>query len=373
MRYSNTILFQISILLLLIVMPFAPLYAQKFCVGKLCYSRLGGDSVEVDGCAPNKLFTRLIVPSQVSYNDSVFRIVSLHRYCFDEQKCLRMVQLPEGVSEIPDCAFLDCKALRKVILPSTIQTIGFEAFCDCKNLSSITLPEGIVVIGTEAFNDCKSLKSITIPASTQRVEDNVFSGCSSLVDAYLLGEKTSFGTNVFTGCTKLCTPLYTPNVFVYLPNDYCRPFTIPDGIRTIAGGAFNGCNSLPYVYIPNSVDSIGAIAFGCCFGLDSITLPLQLKSIGDGAFRTCVNLRHVTIPSEVSYIGRDAFENCLSLKTIVCQPVYPPHLSDHQRIAPCGELIKVVIFLPESAIRLYRETEGWKCFLDYRPIKNTIP
>ena len=69
-----------------------------------------------------------------------------------------------------------------------------------------------------------------------------------------------------------------------MPTSYSGAYTIPNGIKQIAGFAFWGCESLT-----------------------SVTIPKSVMSIGEGVFRGCKSLKSVTIPNSVTSIGNDAF------------------------------------------------------------------
>ena len=94
-----------------------------------------------------------------------------------------------------------------------------------------------------------------------------------------------------------------------MPRSYSGAYTIPDGIESIAGGAFNCCSGLTSVTIPNSVTSIGDYAFYECSALTSVTIPNSVKSIGEGAFSGCTGLSYIIVPSSVISIGEGAFNN----------------------------------------------------------------
>ena len=142
-----------------------------------------------------------------------------------------------------------------------------------------------------------------------------------------------------------------------MPTSFKGAYVIPEGIKQIAGGAFEDCSSLTSVTIPNSVTSIGDEAFRACSSLTSVTIPNSVTSIGNwafydcsslttpvynahcfaymptsfegaytipegikqivgGSFEFCSSLTSVTIPNSVTSIGGYAFDYCTSLTSI---------------------------------------------------------
>ena len=143
-----------------------------------------------------------------------------------------------------------------------------------------------------------------------------------------------------------------------MPTSYSGAYAIPEGIESIAGGAFYGCIGLTSVTIPNSVTSIGEGAFGACSGLRSVTIPNSVTSIGDRAFSDVPNIAYsgsatgspwgarslngfvdgwivyndetktnllacssaaigeITIPNSVTSIGNGAFDGCSGLTSV---------------------------------------------------------
>ena len=210
--------------------------------------------------------------------------------------------------------------------------------------SSVTynaITYSITSIGDRAFLNCSGLASVTIPNSV-----------------------TSIGIFAFSGCTGLTSPVYNAHVFAYLPASYSGAYIIPDGIESIAGGAFSDCYyGLTSVTIGNSVTSIGKNAFSYCSGLALIDvasdnpyycsvdgilfnkgkttliqypagstrttyeIPNSVVSIGDQAFFSCSSLTSVTIPNSVTSIGEIAIYDCRRLASIVVDNDNPNYCS----------------------------------------------
>jgi len=91
--------------------------------------------------------------------------------------------------------------------------------------------------------------------------------------------------------------------------------TIPNGVTSIGGNAFNGCTSLASVTIPNGVTSIGDSAFKST-SITSITIPNSVTSIGNMSFAICRKLTNVVIPNSVTSIDIQAFDTCDSLTSV---------------------------------------------------------
>ena len=82
---------------------------------------------------------------------------------------------------------------------------------------------------------------------------------------------------------------------------------MPNGLTTLANGAFNGCTSLNNVGWSTALTSIGEGAFYNT-GFTSITIPEGVKSIGEQAFAFCKSLGSITFPATLQTVGADVIE-----------------------------------------------------------------
>jgi len=172
--------------------------------------------------------------------------------------------------------------------------------------------------------------TINIPASIEynsiiyrvtSIRNGAFLYCPNLITIIIPNSITHIEGSAFLGCDKLNTPVYNSHCFAYLPRSYKGAYTIPDGIQTIAKGAFQSCTKMTSILIPNSVTSIGENAFYNCKRLTSVTIPNNVTSIGMGAFKNCDGLLSVKITNSVKSIGRGAFKYCDKIDA----PVYNSH------------------------------------------------
>ncbi len=302
--------------------------------------------------------------------------------------------IPDGIVEIPSLAFANC-ALSRVVIPSSVTVIGVEAFKGSEQLTTIVFDTGstqALTIADGAFADCESLVSVTLPArltsialtkyellspsgspASQTVSletgvTNAFVGCKNLENIYIAdGNKTYKSVDGVLYSADSSTLLYAlPSVS---DDPETEKFEIPEGVTTIANGAFIG-SDVENIVIPSTVTMVGECAFfdtnvrsvtfkgngfndvtigkyafrncgyltkvtfedgnrvsvigeGAFYGCDdydfsSITLPKNLKSLGAQAFRDCEYLEEIVVQASDSNLtfGSDVFYNCESLTTL---------------------------------------------------------
>lgn len=179
-----------------------------------------------------------------------------------------LLDIPNGITEIPEKFFKDYENLESVNIPQSIMSIGQSAFYGCTGLTSVTIPNSVTYIGDEAFNKCSKLRSITIPNSVTSIGGSAFSGCKSL-----------------------------------------ESVTIPESITSIEDRTFSSCESLNSITLPEGLQSIGSYAFYSNKSLESINLPQSVKNIGSSAFSFCKKLSKVNSYIEEPFdISGDVFE-----------------------------------------------------------------
>ena len=276
-------------------------------------------------------------------------------YPYSEIRNLTNIVINEGATIIPNSAFSNCASLESINIPNSVTSIGNEAFYTCYRLTSIAIPDSITTIGDYAFWNCASLASVTIGNSVTSIGEGAFDYCRALASVTIPDSVTSIAYSPFSYCESLTSievdennvyyqsidgNLYTKDgktLIRYAEGKQDLTFTIPNGVISIADGAFISDNSLASIIIPDSVTSIGkafsesaltsitipdsvtsigSSAFKDCYSLASITIPDSVTSIGDYACYMCKSLTSVTIPDSVTSIGSSAFQDCYSLTSI---------------------------------------------------------
>lgn len=279
---------------------------------------------------------------------------------FSDNKTLKEVILPEGLTTIGNSAFAMCKALYKLNIPSTVTTLGrwilegagltsfvipdgatlsestfygssiveiripttmteIPAYCftECKNLERIFLHDDISNIGKEAFFNCYALKSFTAPRSLTVLSDALFYNCESLSRVTLHDGITEFGTECFTFCTSL------RELITNKDDENDSYLAWPKALQTMGETVFAN-SGLEHVSIARTkLTEIPAHAFESCGNLSAVSLPLQVEKIGNQAFKSTA-IPDLELPATTKELGSSVFSGCKNLWRIVCKAITAP-------------------------------------------------
>ena len=329
-------------------------------------------------------------------------IMSIGSGAFRDCSSLTTITLPNSITSIGSGAFSGCSSLTTITLPNSITSIGSSAFSGCSSLTTITLPNSITSIGEYAFSktpfwsnqpdgvvyfgnmlykykgEMPDNTSIVVKNGTTIINRGAFYQCKGLTSITIPNSVTNIGSTALmeTSITEITLPtklkeidvtalnsthLTTINVAVANPY-YCSiegvlfskdqktlvkypqgknnaTYSIPEGVVTIEGYAFESCANLSSVFFPKSVNTIQDYAF-LRSGLHSATIPNSVKHCGGGIFYSCdslvsvvlstnlteipylmfsncSSLKKVSIPNGVTSIGSDAFSSCRSLDSVI--------------------------------------------------------
>ena len=104
----------------------------------------------------------------VSNNNQNYKSVNGNLYTKDGKTLVKYANgktdtsfsIPDGVTNIGECAFESSLYLTELIIPNGVTNIGYYAFNYAYALESVTIPTSVTYIDNGAFIVCNSLTSI---------------------------------------------------------------------------------------------------------------------------------------------------------------------------------------------------------------------
>lgn len=282
---------------------------------------------------------------------------------------LREIEFPGSVKEIGSGAFCST-ALKKVILPKNLTEISTDVFNGCGNLTSVYIPKSVTAIGAGAFltmqggalndiyyagsktdwdkikvdaNGNEILKQAVVhygakaeeaeksPVTAPKpVEETGWLFSGNAIVGYSDTAPALSGTVEFPAYYYMCgsgnyvyqVPITTIGDSMSYASKTLKnctgvtAFVIPEGVTTIARGAFENLENLTSVSFPSTLRSIGERAFYGCKGIRQIQLPANLTSLSASAFENCTGVTTVVISEGATSIPRSAFANMENLTSV---------------------------------------------------------
>ncbi|MBR5759064.1 MAG: leucine-rich repeat protein [Thermoguttaceae bacterium] len=293
---------------------------------------------------------------EIEIPDSVDKI---GEYAFNSCTVLETIKLPVNLEEIERAAFYQCSSLKSVDLPESCREIGAFAFGGCKALTSFVVPDGVKRIERRAFVECASLKTIDVSGSVEFIERDAFDSCDAEIRAPEGSYAEQFakehkGERNREEARKAGYDISVDGkTFQRIVGRSGNTFSVPDGVETIAAGAFRSQGDLTKIVLPKSVAVIeGGDTFERCLKLKTFevaddnpnfsviddvlfskdgkrlvkfpgasdkrlyAVPDGVETISKGALSDCTSLQSIVIPASVRSIDVDEFEYDVSLTSV---------------------------------------------------------
>jgi len=222
---------------------------------------------------------------------------------------LTNVQVSPGLTKIANDGFYGCNNLKQISLPSTLKSVGDRAF-SYSGLTAASLPASVTSIGIRAYANCYSLALAQISANVSNLGSGVFAECGSLASISVSPANPNYLEKDGVVFDK------SGSTLLQFPSGRAGHYSVPYGVSTIAGSAFNGSRRLSSVSLPVGLSSIGDASFMLCTSLNWVQLPVGLTTIGSSAFWSCWSLADITIPASVTSIEFYAFYGCRALARV---------------------------------------------------------
>ena len=215
---------------------------------------------------------------------------------------VRELELPEGITRIPDGAFSGCKSLERVTIPKSVTAIGEYAFYGCDLIRELELPARLDSIGNDAFQNCTSLSALELPAQLDSIGNYAFQNCTSLSALELPTSLTWIGGYAFADCTAL------------------KNITIPPRVTVLSDCLFQGCSGISKLEIPETVTEIQEYAFAGT-SLESVFIPASVEKTWGSAYYLCPKLAEITVDERnPNYSSLDGILYEKGMTKLLCCP-----------------------------------------------------
>lgn len=258
---------------------------------------------------------------------------------FAESDGSRM-DIPDGVKEIGDRAFLNCEELRFLHFPAGMQVFPDNLFVNCKKLDEIEVADGVSEIQCGAMKGCPALRIVHIPPSVTAIGEDLFEETApvtiygeegSYAQAYaeeygipfaVEGTGSSDTENIVLGGIHYTYQADTDSYFVTgydgnMPSEVTIPQTVNGKeVTAIADSVFMKCSALVKISIPGSVRTIGSYVFSQCMNLEEVRMEAGVQTLGERSFDCCWNLKTAVLPDSITSIGEYSFYYCWNLKNL---------------------------------------------------------
>ena len=188
------------------------------------------------------------------------RTVKIGNNAFKSAQNLKKINFP-AVKEIGESAFA-FSGLKNVTLPDSVTALGQMAFCECSDLEYLNFGKGIKVIDYRVCYNCTALAEVDLGA-VEDIETAAFS-YSGLKKLHLPKTTTEIGVTSFGRCKSLesvtADGLKLIGYQAFMQDTALTDVSLNEGLESIYGQAFYGCDKLSSIDIPSSCTFVHELA-----------------------------------------------------------------------------------------------------------------
>ena len=272
----------------------------------------GNSSIDNSSALPATFKEVVITASKLIPNQS-----------FANTKYITAVTIPVTIIAVGAGAFKNSVALETVNYNAATATIATDAFAGTA-VKKVTFGEDVKTVPTYLCTSNSNLTEITIPAAVTKIESRAFAGCYNITTVnYNAVNCNTIASDIFDYCHKLNQVVLGENVKHIPANLYSRyggsdikQLTIPEGITSIANGAFSNCAALTTLNFNAAACHIGDNAFTGCNNLSNIVLGEKVTTIPSNLYAGNTAITELNIPATVTRIDDYAFSGCTALDKI---------------------------------------------------------
>ena len=172
-----------------------------------------------------------------------------------------------------------------------------------KTLTYVEMEDGTFGVRmTEKEKDNDAISELTIPDNyygvpVTHILEDAFSNAMFLERITLPSTIVSIGKNAFA-------------------SSMIMSMTLPDGVQTVAEGAFSKCALLGSITLGSSLTTIEKNVFAGCKELTEIELPNSVTTIDPTAFKDCSKLKSVSFGNGFTELPAGSLDSFAAVKTI---------------------------------------------------------
>ena len=293
-------------------------------------------------------------------------VISIGNNSFSDCDNITSLTIGNSVISLGDYAFSNCSSLTSVTIPSSVTSIGESAFQNCSSLTSVIIPSSVTNIGGNAFYN---IDTVVYCGPATGAPWGARNGGSTINKIVIDG--LYYDINY---CDQTAKVRCKSEEHVYESCSGCKPggpSTPWDSYRLLYINYNNGWN-ITKVNIPDSIElakvtTIGEFAFYRPFSgntnLESVSIPQGVKSIGGGAFALCTGLTSVScyaIAPPSMGTASWTFEEVYT----EWEPYTQINNSYVKTYGVFGEVdcSKIPLYVPRASVEAYRAADQWKDF-----------
>ncbi len=246
----------------------------------------------------------------------------INYHAFSETSNLESVVIPEGVTELPNGAFIQ-SAIQRVTIPSTVTklTSGLPFFNEEYGMPSwaraMTEPTG-------PFQFCTSLTEVNYPNGNnlEYICDYAFNG-TGLTSFTISKKLTYFGVDAVFG----------DRMEEWIVEEGCTlDYSAVDGVLYNKDGSvlisYPSAKKNTSFVVPGTVKTVKANVFAMQKYLETVTFEEGCEVLEVSAFSSLPNLKTITLPASLKTMYNRAIAECAALETVEFRGQNLPELYD---------------------------------------------
>ena len=188
------------------------------------------------------------------------------------------------------------------MIPIDAFASGLSGDGNVPRIYNLVLPDNLKTIGRKAFYGQSLSGSLIIPEGVKEIGYGAFDGCINL-----------------TGTLSLPSTLEVIEDYAFDLCGFTCELLLPQNLNSLGFKAFYGCRGLyGNLILPDGLSKIGSYGFCDCAHLTGLKMSQNVKEIWEAAFEDCYELNgRLTLPEGLKYIGSRVFQNCNFKGTLV--------------------------------------------------------